>query len=123
MIERFFHNWERRLASVTKDRVVRPFEWGADWISPNGYGEPDAAGRVQRWVDDVMRDTCAFFDTPETRDYAFDGATLRFPSALVTPHEANNTAVARWFPGDGGRASSTACRHTCTVRTMFELTM
>ena len=28
-----FHAWERRLASVSTDRVVRPFEWGLDWIS------------------------------------------------------------------------------------------
>ena len=41
MLSRFFHNWERRLASVTKDRVVRPFEWGLDWL---GF---DAA---QTWV-------------------------------------------------------------------------
>ena len=28
----FFHAWERRLASVTTDRVVRPFDWGLEWI-------------------------------------------------------------------------------------------
>ncbi|GIT68185.1 MAG: hypothetical protein Ct9H300mP25_16570 [Acidobacteriota bacterium] len=32
MIQRFFHAWERRLVAVTTDRVVRPFEWGLDWI-------------------------------------------------------------------------------------------
>ena len=32
MLEALFHAWERRLASVTTDRVVRPFEWGLDWI-------------------------------------------------------------------------------------------
>ena len=32
MIERLFHEWERRLVAVTTDRVVRPFEWGLDWI-------------------------------------------------------------------------------------------
>ena len=36
MLQAFFHAWERRLASVTKDRVVRPFEWGLDWIPENG---------------------------------------------------------------------------------------
>ena len=40
-----FHAWERRLASVTKDRVVRPFEWGLDWIPPTAtrrIAPPDA---------------------------------------------------------------------------------
>jgi hypothetical protein len=103
LLERFFHNWERRLASVTKDRVVRPFEWGVDWTHPNGHGTLEAGARVEQWVDEVMRDTTAFFDTPPTRDYELDGTTLRFPSALVTPHDANNTVVARWFPAKDGR--------------------
>ncbi len=66
-----------------------------------------------------MRDTHAFFDTPSTRDYQFDAAdagrgltgeagTLRFPSALVTPHPENNIVVARWFPAPGEAAVDAA---------------
>jgi hypothetical protein len=42
MLQAFFHAWERQLASVSKDRVVRPFEWGLDWIPQNGlpHGTP-----------------------------------------------------------------------------------
>ena len=103
MIGRFFHAWERRLASVTKDRVVRPFEWGLDWIPSNGHESRAPDEHVLQWVDEVMADTNAFFDVPVTRDYEFDAAssTLRFPSALSTPHAPNNTVVARWFPADG----------------------
>ena len=32
VIARPFHAWERRLASVDTNRVVRPFEWGLDWM-------------------------------------------------------------------------------------------
>ena len=48
MLQAFFHAWERRLADGTKDRVVRPFEWGLDWIPENGHGraEQTAAGRL-----------------------------------------------------------------------------
>ena len=109
MIASLFHAWERRLASVTKDRRVRPFEWGLDWVSANGHERLDAEERVRRWVAEVMSDTPAFFDAPATRDYQFEPAplsgqargeagTLRFPSALVTPHAENNTVYARWFP-------------------------
>ena len=97
MLSRFFHTWERRLASLTKDRVVRPFDWGLDWISaaPNG----SASSALGRWVDDVMSDTSGFFATPAS-EYEFDARAgeLRFPSALTTPHSANNTVLARWFP-------------------------
>ena len=34
VIARAFHGWERRLASAATDRVVRPFEWGLDWLDP-----------------------------------------------------------------------------------------
>ncbi len=103
MLERLFHAWERRLASVTKDRVVRPFEWGLDWASPNGHEALPAADRLRHWVDEVMLDTSAFFEAPATSDYQFDGTTgiLRFPSAFVTPHPENNIVMARWFPSPG----------------------
>ena len=33
MIGGFFHRWEQRLAEVSRDeRVVRPFDWGLDWL-------------------------------------------------------------------------------------------
>jgi hypothetical protein len=112
MLSRFFHAWEHRLAAVTKDRQVRPFEWGVDWIPREPPpGMPEGA-IVEQWIDDIMRDTPAFFHAPATTDYAFDEAhadarrkgeagTLRFPSALVTPHADNNTVIARWFPAAG----------------------
>jgi hypothetical protein len=97
VFEYIFHAWERRLASVSKDRVVRPFEWGTDWISSNGHHE-DGAAALGRWVEEVMSDSQAFFTAPPCADFEFRHGVLRFPSALVTPHPENNTVVARWFP-------------------------
>jgi hypothetical protein len=49
-----------------------------------------------------MADTDAFFTPPPTTDYTLhpapDGDILTFPSALETPHEANNTVYCRYFP-------------------------
>jgi dienelactone hydrolase len=109
MLTRFFHAWEHRLASVAKDRVVRPFEWGLDWLPESVGTSGSDAERVERWVDDVTADSHAFFTPPPTTDYVFDAAetssgeagTLRFPSALTTPHAENNTVVGRWFPSAG----------------------
>jgi hypothetical protein len=108
LITRFFHAWERRLASVTKDRIVRPFDWGREWIEaelpgPKGSGLPLA--ELRAWVDIAMRDTPAFFHTPPTTDYDFEARSgeLRFPSALTTPHPENNTVLARWFPANDSR--------------------
>lgn len=116
MIAPLFHAWERRLASVTTNRVVRPFEWGLDWISPNGHTSSPLE-HLRGWVDEAMRDTSAFFDTPPTRDYTLEPAapdrqrrgeagTLRFPSALTTPHPENNIVHARWFAPARPRAKN-----------------
>lgn len=115
MFEWFFHTWERRLASVSKDRVVRPFEWGTDWLPVNGYASLPPADQVRLWVDEVMANTHDFFTPPPTTAYQFDEApaelrrsgeagTLRFESALKTPDVENNTVVARWFPARGEAA-------------------
>src|SRR5215203_6281205 len=96
MLQAVFHAWERHLASVTKDRVVRPFEWGLDWIPKNGHRpEVAPADVIGDWISEVMADTDAFFTPAPTRDYTLkaspDGDVLTFPSALETPHAANNT--------------------------------
>jgi dienelactone hydrolase len=103
MLQVLFHAWERRLAAVTRDRVVRPFDWGLDWVPPNGTSRSAAAAEVLgEWVAHVMADTDAFFTPPRTTAYnltaASDGtASLTFPSALDTPHRENNTVHARLF--------------------------
>jgi hypothetical protein len=100
VIARLFHAWEHRLADATTDRVVRAFEWGTDWLPSNGHHALAPDAHVERWVDDVMRDTASFFEPPPTTDFELAGNMLRFPSALVTPHAENNTVVARWFPAN-----------------------
>lgn len=131
MIARIFHGWEQRLADVSRDeRVVRPFEWGVDWID---LGQPEAAAvgavgatlqgrprpahaadpeaRVHSWVSRIMSDTDGFFTPAPTRDYTFapapaavaaggEAGTLSFPSSLVTPHPENNVVHARLFPAN-----------------------
>ncbi len=120
MLQTFFHAWERRLASVTTDRVVRPFEWGLDWIGVNGHGGNGHHGShhpreaLGSWVDQVMADTDAFFTPPPTREYALSERTadgerlLTFPSALPTPHPANNTVTCRWFEAPDGAPNRAA---------------
>ena len=118
MLSQFFHNWERRLADVSKDRVVRPFEWGLDWIGSNGHA-PDAQEleRAQHYVASALADTQAWFTAPACDVYevtpATDGTSwVTFPSALSTPHPANNTVWTRYFPA---RASGSSTRRRAAV--------
>ena len=104
MITRLFHAWERRLASVTTDRVVRGFEWGLDWVGDQS-GDPDAEhDSLRAWSAQVLNDSDQFFHTPPTDDYELRGSTLRFPSHYETPHQVNNTVYAQYCPtGDRAR--------------------
>ena len=126
MIRRYFHRWEQQLANVSKhERLVRPFEWGEDWIddvwdkpeglSPHGGWQgsvrgdkPSGLSTVSAWVERVMQDTDAFY-TPEPVRYTFTQALptvraggeeglLTYPSGFTTPHDHNNTVTARYFP-------------------------
>src|SRR5689334_16826161 len=116
MLAAMFHAWERRLAYATTNRVVRPFEWGADWIPVNGHpftgSEPE---RVRAWIERAVADTDAFFSAPPTDAYrvepAADGQLVTFPSAIETPHPANNTVYARYFPATPKRRPTDAARH------------
>ena len=108
MLQAFFHVWERHLASISKDRVVRPFDWGLEWLPSNGHGghRPGAAPAdvIGEWVAEVMADTDRFFTPPPTDDYRLsDANVLTFPSALDTPHRENNTVVCRFFPASRAR--------------------
>src|SRR5579884_3675744 len=107
MLQAFFHAWERRLAAVTTDRVIRPFDWGLEWVPQNGTRPGAAPPEVLReWVSHVMADTDAFFTPPPTSDYTLRGDELAFPSALTTPHESNNTVRCRYFPADRRRSAA-----------------
>ena len=102
MIANLFHDWERRLAAVTTDRVVRPFEWGADWI---GAARPSPASGIgateeevlRAWADDAMRDSDRFYHVDPAPAHVFDGQHLQFDSAVTTPHPENNVVHARFF--------------------------
>jgi hypothetical protein len=119
MLQLLFHAWERRLAGATTNRVVRPFEWGLDWIPANGSSNRPPSSQLTEWVQQVMTDTDAFFTPPPISDYTLGAESadgdrlLTFPSAFTTPHEANNTVYVRVFP-PRGRESLTD-RHAAVV--------
>ncbi len=94
---RWIHRWERRLHAVQADgrpteRVVRPFEWGAEWVNGQA-GEPAPV-----W-DPADSDRLFAFEPPG--DYTLSGDRLTFTSPLHSPHPENNTVHARYFPVRG----------------------
>jgi dienelactone hydrolase len=112
MLARLFDGWERRLYERTTDRLVRPFEWGLDWLGLDGTpddGGPEA--RVEEFSDRAARCSTEFFNVPPTDDYVWEpsgggapeAGTVVFPSAIRTPHPGNDVVYGRFFPARPSR--------------------
>ena len=99
MIARFFHTWERRLVAVDTNRVVRPFEWGLEWVDGTTDLPTDPADHLERWATRTVSDTAWFSNSP-CHDYQMRDDRLAFPSEIETPHTENNTVHARYFPAE-----------------------
>jgi hypothetical protein len=103
VISRVFHNWERRLASADTNRVVRPFEWGLDWLDgfqPSPEVDDDS---IVAWADATVSASDEFYKVDPAERYTLVGDRLTFPSAVATPHAENNIVHARYFPESSAR--------------------
>lgn len=98
MIAPLFNIWERRLASVDTNRIIRPFEWGLDWIDLSDTGDP--LNTLRSWADRTVASSDAFFARPPVTSWDLKNDELRFPSALQTPWDVNNTVIGRIFHPD-----------------------
>jgi hypothetical protein len=104
--------WETDLATRDTNRVVRPFDWGTDWLHSIGFPQipADANGNsaycLERFVAEALADSDRFFAYEPVHDYELAKSELTFTSAVHTPYPENNTVRALWFPTpkDRGRA-------------------
>jgi hypothetical protein len=103
VLARAFHRWERRLAAAATDRIVRPFEWGTDWLQDDGHAGLSDGERLERWSAAMLAESDRFFALEPCTAYALDGDRLTFPSAIRTPHPENNLVRARFFPDHSPR--------------------
>ena len=117
--QEWIHQWEYRLTTRDSNRVVRPFDWGLDWIGRwPGVADlqpPADPQQTQRFFNALNERLAAnsdeFFSYRKPADFRLErrpdtgGAEfLRFTSPVATPYPCNNSANARWFPAGGRRA-------------------
>lgn len=100
MIARFFHRWEEQLGKSTTNRVVRPFEWGIDWlpedlVHQNGVAPVELLSRL---AERAVADSDAFYAVTPAPHYELDSTgRLTFESAYASPHAENNVVQATYF--------------------------
>lgn len=108
MIHRLYSNWiekrEEYLMTRSNDRVVRPFEWGAEWLHTwptNGNVHLNGQGELQFLRDanlQAIERSDEFFGYQVPQDYRLQGNRLTFTSPVHTPYPENNTVHGQWFP-------------------------
>lgn len=102
---RWIDRQENRLASRDNDRVVRPFEWGLEWLGLD-TAAPDPARAISEAARGWLADSEAFFGYAPVGDYTFEAGDVTFTSPLASPFPENNRVRAAYFPtvGAAGRA-------------------
>jgi dienelactone hydrolase len=91
------HARERHYATRDTNRIVRPFEWGAQFIKEHVNGD-DPRQLFRQHTQDVMRHSEEFYALPAITDYKLAGEQLTWTSAVQTPSPENNLVHARFFP-------------------------
>jgi pimeloyl-ACP methyl ester carboxylesterase len=100
---RWMDRWERKLATRDTNRVVRPFEWGTDWlhrIEPECPAE--ANGDARAWVARVTASALAasdrFYTYTPPDDFRLSDGRLTFTSPVSSGYAENDTVHGLWFP-------------------------
>lgn len=105
MLGRIIKAQERRHAARDTNRIVRPFEWGAEFVAEHLNGD-DPRAVVERFARDAVVGSEDFYALPPVADYALDADALTWTSAVRTPSRENNTVRARFFPEQPAKSSS-----------------
>jgi len=78
------------------NRIVRPFEWGLEFITEHVNGN-DPRALFSQHTERVMSRSEHFYALPEISDYHLAGAVLSWTSAVESPSPQNNLVRARLF--------------------------
>ena len=109
---RWMERWEHKLATRDTNRVVRPFEWGADWLNRIGFpscpADPNgnSAAALDHFAAQAVAHSDRFFSYDVPTDFELRGDHLTFSSAALSGYPENDTVHALWCPAekDRGRA-------------------
>lgn len=131
---RRMYAWETRLATRDENRIVRPMEWGFEWIAPfleeHGFGEalprPEslhdntaAEAAMARINELLIRHSDKYFGYERPSDYRLEE---RFPQLFPTnvrPETLAHDAAIKQQAADGKIAKAQYLRFTSPERTPF----
>jgi len=98
LLGNFIRARERKLARRDKNRIVRPFEWGASFVVAHTGDGVDERGFLADYTQEAVQRSEEFYALPMVTDYRLAGDRLTWTSAVQTSSAENNIVNARFFP-------------------------
>jgi hypothetical protein len=105
MIKRYMHKRERYFAMLSANRIVRPFEWGAEFITDDPDGS-DPRELFREYARKTIENSDEFFFAPQVNDFDLQDSVLTWASGVATSSIENNTAYATYFPHESNRKAA-----------------
>lgn len=97
------HRREYAAHALDNNRLVRPFDWGLEYISDHVNGD-DPRHVVGEYSRNAVEHSEDFYALPEIHDFELNGDQLTWTSAISTSSPDNNLARGRFFPVKPDRA-------------------
>lgn len=122
MLKRYMHKRERHFAMLNDNRVVRPFEWGTEFITDHVNGD-DPRKLFAEHSKTLIENSDDFFFKPDVSDYRAEARlqaadrgeegspipelkTVTWTSSVQTPSTENNTVYATYFPHETNKKAA-----------------
>lgn len=124
MLKYVIHSWERKLSRRDNNRVVRPFDWGTEFLDAQHFTEPstdkptDQRETIFRFNERAISESSRFFSLETLPAFSLKDDLVTFQSSVATPFAENNTVYARYFPvGESAKGlNGTRAREVASAR-------
>lgn len=147
MLKRIMHRRERHFAMLNDNRIVRPFEWGTEFLNSSRFSpvSSDSVEVLREHSRYAVENSEQYFAVPPLGDFqvetklypstaSLSAEELRTPppqielsvvtwqSGIDTPSAENNTVYATYFPHENHRAAVIVLPHwNAKAGTYFDL--
>lgn len=106
MFKRYMHKRERYFVELNDNRVVRPFEWGSEFIGADS--DKDPKNLFSEFSATAVKESDEFYRLPGTglEELTAKGNEITWKSAVKTVDSSNNTVYSHFFPFEKNKRSA-----------------
>ena len=123
---RWMYRWETDLTTRDENRIVRPLDWGFDWLKaytdahPGHAAEPAAAEAAMLAINErILADSESFFNYAARTDYRLEHRHPELYPTNVRPETLAQDALLKARAARGELSTAEFLRFTSPVRTPY----